>query len=122
MDSDTELTFFPDDSAHMFEWGFTLQAYRGAYHVHADGCAVARFTGFDQPWPVMVVYREGDAWMLRPWDPDEHLVVRKPSGTSVPGVPGYWPFRKLTGDEEKEVLDMIRRDTQPSGSKDRDEE
>jgi hypothetical protein len=114
MDSDTELTFFPDHSVHMLEWGFTLNHYRGAYHAHSDGCVVARFKGFDQEWPVMVAYREGDVWMLRPWDPDVRFATGTRGGATVPaGGPTYWPFRMLTGEEEKKVLGMIREYANP---------
>jgi hypothetical protein len=108
-DSDTELTFYPDHSVHMFEWGFGLSSYRGSYHVHQDGRIVARFKQFDQEWPVMVVYRDGDALMLRPWDTDVNFVMGNRGRATIPGGKRtYWPFRMITGDDEQNVLEMIK--------------
>jgi len=115
MDSDTELTFYPDRSVHMFEWGYTLSSYTGVYHAHPDGCVVAMFENFNQTWPVMVVYRDGDALLLRPWDPNVDFIMGNRAGATLPdGATSYWPFRMLTGDEEKEVLNRINKTPESS--------
>jgi hypothetical protein len=47
MDSDTELTFFPHNAVHMFEWGYALASYRGTYQITSDGKITAQFKRFD---------------------------------------------------------------------------
>jgi hypothetical protein len=109
MDSDTELTFYPDHSVHMFEWGYGLSSYFGSYDVKNDGRVVTRFKEFEQGWPVMIVYREGGTFVLRPADAGNNFVMGNRGGATIPGGKGsYWPFRMLTGEDEKEVLDMIK--------------
>jgi WD40 repeat protein len=116
MDSDTELTFYPDHTVHMFEWGFGLGSFKGSYSVGADGFVVARFAEFGEEWPVMVVYRDGDLLKLRPRDRDQDFVMGSRGGATLPAGKGsYWPFRMLTWEEEKGVLEMIESERKGAG-------
>jgi len=108
MDSDTELTFYPDGSVHMFEWGFGLMAYSGSYR-YPDGRVIVSFQEFEHGWPVMVIDRDEASLLLRPKDPHQEFVMGNRAGATLPGGKGsYWPFRMLTGDDEREVLRMIK--------------
>jgi hypothetical protein len=111
-DSDAELTFFRDGTAHLFDWGLAGQSLRGNYHLHADGCLVIWIDRFRSEWPVMVVYRDDDALRLRPLNPpiDYHEETR--ATITDPHRQSYWNFRRLTGDDERQVLELIARDKQ----------
>lgn len=108
IDGDTELTFYPDQTVHMFEWGYSLSSYRGTYRVCGD-CLVLCFTDFGWQWPAMVCYRENSALLLRPRDSAVDFVMGNRGGATMPRDKGsYWPFRMLTGDAERKVLNMIK--------------
>ena len=59
----------------------------------------------------MMLYRDGAAFMLRPADAQTDFVMGNRGGATIPGGAGsFWPFRMLTGKDEREVMDMIKRD------------
>src|SRR5437667_1903433 len=108
MDSDTEMTFFPKNVVHMFEWGFTLASYSGGYEVQPDGRIAVQLRDFRQQWPEMLLDRDVTSLLLRPADAAQGFVMGTRSGAYVSGDRGsYWPFRMLTGNDEKEVQKMI---------------
>jgi hypothetical protein len=109
MDSDTELTFFPKNVVHMFEWGYTLASYSGSYEIQPAGRITVEFKGFNQGWPDMLLDRDATSLLLRPADAAQGFVMGTRGGAYVPGDKGsYWPFRVPTANEEKEVQKMIR--------------
>ena len=109
MDSDTELTFFPRNAVHMFEWGYTLTSYSGRYDLGPDGRITVRLKGFRERWPEMLLDRDTNSLLLRPADAAQGFVMGTRGGAYVPGDKGsYWPFRMLSGNEEKEAQKMIR--------------
>jgi len=109
MDSDTEITFFPNSAVPMFEWGYTLASYSGRYEIQPSGRITIQLKGFKGPWPEMLLVRDGTSLLLRPADPSRGLVMGTRGGAYIPGEKGsYWPFRMLTAKEEKEVQKMIR--------------
>jgi hypothetical protein len=109
MDSDTELTFFPKNAVHMFEWGYTLIRYTGKYELGPGGRITVQLKAFRERWPEMLLDRDTNSLLLRPADPAQGFVMGTRGGAYVPGDQGsYWPFRMLTGDDEKEVRKMIR--------------
>jgi len=109
MDSDTELTFFPRNAVHMFEWGYTLTSYSGRYDLEPDGRITVQLKGFRERWPEMLLDRDTNSLLLRPADAAQGFVMGTRGGAYVPGDKGsYWPFRMLSGNEEKEVQKMIR--------------
>jgi hypothetical protein len=109
MDSDTEMTFFPNNAVHMFEWGFTLASYSGRYEIQPSGRITMQLKGFNERWPEMLLDRDATSLLLRPADAGQGFVMGTRGGAYVPGEKGsYWPFRMLTANEEKEVQKMIR--------------
>jgi len=109
MDSDTELTFFSGNAVHMFEWGYTLTSYSGRYELEPDGRITVQLKGFRERWPEMLLDRDTNSLLLRPADAAQGFVMGTRGGAYVPGDKGsYWPFRILTGNEEKEVQKMIQ--------------
>jgi hypothetical protein len=109
MDSDTEMTFFPKNVVHMFEWGFTLASYSGRYEIQPAGRITVQLKGFNERWPDMRLDRDATSLLLRPADAAQGFVMGTRGGAYVPGDKGsYWPFRMLTANEEKEVQKMIR--------------
>ena len=109
MDSDTEMTFFPNNAVHMFEWGLTLASYGGRYEIQPRGRITIHLEGFNERWPDMLLERDGTSLLLRPADAAQGFVMGTRGGAVIPGDKGsYWPFRMLTANEEKEVQRMIR--------------
>jgi hypothetical protein len=108
-DADAELTLFRDGSAHLFEWGLSGESLNGTYHVHPDGCVVVWIENFRTEWPVMVVYRDSDALRLRPLDPPIGYREETRATITDPNRASYWNFRLLTGDDERQVLELIKR-------------
>src|SRR5438132_5237668 len=53
MDSDTEITFLPEQRVHMTEYGYVVNSYEGSYRIDASGEVTAKFEGFRHEWPVM---------------------------------------------------------------------
>jgi hypothetical protein len=110
MDSDTELTFFANNSVYMFEWGIALMNYRGKYRIHADGTITLEFEKFNKTWPVMRIEEDSHSLLLRPAKNDVEFVMGNRGGATMPPSNNrYWPFRMLTGKDEEELLLMIRR-------------
>jgi len=109
MDSDSELTFFPNNSVHMFEWGYTLKNYTGTYQVEPTGRILIQFNEFDNDWPDMMLERDSDSLILRPAKTDQSFIMGNRGGAFLPSGKGsYWPFRMLIGEDEKQVLEMIK--------------
>lgn len=109
MDSDTEMTFFPKNRVHMFEWGYTLASYSGRYEIQPDGRITVQLAGFNERWPEMLLDRDATSLLLRPAGPGQGFVMETRAGAYVPGDRGsYWPFRMLSANEEREVLKLIR--------------
>jgi len=106
--NDTELTFFPNNAVHMFEYGYALGSYHGKYEVQPTGQISIRFVGYHHAWPDMVLGRDSISLLLQPADSNVDFVMGNRGSRTVPPVRGYWPFRMLTGDDEKDVLKMIR--------------
>ena len=110
MDSDTDITFFANGAAHMFEWGFALASYNGTYRIQSDGRISVQFNHFDKGWPDMRLERDATSLLLRPAKGDVGFVMGNRAGATMPGGGGsYWPFRMLTGADETEVLKMIKQ-------------
>jgi hypothetical protein len=108
-DSDTEITFFANGVAHMFEWGYALTSYTGTYRIQSDGRISVQFNHFDNDWPDMILERDTTSLLLRPAKGDVGFVMGNRGGATMPGTGGsYWPFRMLTGADETEVLKMIK--------------
>ncbi|HTL29508.1 MAG TPA: hypothetical protein VL282_09805 [Tepidisphaeraceae bacterium] len=110
MNSDTELAFFPNHTVEMLEWGMTATHYSGIYHVEPNGNITASFDDLQHAWPVTVLNKEGDSLILRPLADEEGFIVGLPRTASVPkAANGFWPFRMLSGDEERKVLDAMKQ-------------
>src|SRR6266436_2752992 len=100
MDSDTELTFFPRNAVHMFEWGYTLTSYSGSNELEPGGRITVQLKGFRERWPEMLLDRDTNSLLLRPGDAAQGFVMGTRGGAYVPGdQDSYWPFRMLTGNE-----------------------
>src|SRR5947209_6371128 len=75
MDSDLEITFFPDGKAHVFLCGFTLEGYTGSYQIEPDGRIVAEFKRFsDQPM-AMLLEQDDRSLLLNPADHHTRYVM-----------------------------------------------
>ena len=111
MDSDTELVFFQNSSVYMLEWGITLTRYSGTYQVQPNGQIKIQLINFERKdWPDMVLESDLDSLLLRPVNPNQGFVMGNRGGATLFKKHGsYWPFRMLTGDEEKKVLEMVER-------------
>jgi hypothetical protein len=49
----------------------------------------------------------GDTLLLRPTFPNPGLLMGE-GGAAPQGDSGFWPFRMLTGDEERKVLEQLQ--------------
>jgi hypothetical protein len=96
-DNDTELTFLLNNAVHMFQWGLALRSFTGTYALEPGGRVTLEFKGYEKKWPHMVLDQALGSLELEPEEPqknDEWL--------------GYWTFRMLAGDDEENVLKMLR--------------
>jgi len=95
-DCDTDLRFLPDLHVEMVEYGVTTATYKGTYHIDSDSQIAAKFTGFDHPWPTMVVRRKSAGLELLPADAGTGFVMGNRGSTTLPSNAGsYWPFQQI---------------------------
>jgi len=110
MNSDTELTFLPNNVAQMLEWRLSVVHYDGTYHLDRDGHITASFDDYQAKWPVTVCELQNDTLLLRPIDPDAGYLVGQQGATYIPDRDsGFWPFRMLLGDDEQKVLQRMHQ-------------
>ena len=109
MDCDTDLTFFPRGTVHMWEYGYVPTSYRGTYELSTTGRITVHFKNFPQGWPAMSLERDRQSLLLRPEDPSVSFMMGSRGGATMPGGGArYWPFRMLTDRDGKAVLKMIK--------------
>lgn len=99
MDGDSDLTFYAGGRAHMTEYGFAVNEYRGTYSVSADGIVTAVFPTFVDRWPPLELRRDATSLLLIPAKADSEFIMGNRGGAIV--TSGYWPFRPITAEEEK---------------------
>lgn len=109
MDSDTEIVFFPDQTAQMLEWGFSVTHYAGTYHLEPDGHVTATFHDYQPGWPAMILDVDGESLILRPIEDQGFIVGTRGSATIPKDANGFWPFRLIAGEDEKKVLEDLKR-------------
>ena len=109
-DCATDLAFLRDGSAYMLEWGYALTTYKGTYHISNSGKINTQFRNFRGSWPDMVLVRDQRSLLLKPADPNVGFVMGGRGGATLTGgAARYWPFRMLSGKEERAVLKMIEQ-------------
>jgi hypothetical protein len=109
MDSDTEMTLFRDQTAHLFEHGFRDRQYNGTYSLDRGGRLTATFEGRERRWPAMHLREEGGRFRLYPEDADAGFSLRDRGAAGMPRGGRFWPFAILDGEDEKQVLRRIDR-------------
>ena len=107
MDCDLEMTFFPDGSAHVFDYGLSLEGHTGSYRVEPEGRITAEFTRFSDGHMAMILQRDTNSLLLKPADHHTRYVMGNDPNE-------FWPFRPIDGDDEREVLRRVRQDLSPS--------
>lgn len=68
MDSDTEITFLPNQTVHMTEYGYVVTGYKGMYRINSKGEVTAKFDDFKHEWPIMLLQKDSISLLLRPKD------------------------------------------------------
>lgn len=107
MDSDTEITFFPNQTAHMTEYGYVVTSYMGTYHINPKGEVMAKFDDFNHEWPIMLLQKDSISLLLRP-KKGQDFVMGNRGGATIPSDKGsYWPFRPVSAREEAEIRKRI---------------
>jgi hypothetical protein len=106
-DSDTELVFFADRTVRMLEYGIAGVLYRGTFEVDPDGRVSARFAHFPADWPEMLLDRDARSLLLRPTRGDGFVMGGRGGAFIGKDQGSYWPFRRLTGADEQEVLETL---------------
>jgi len=107
-DCDTHLVFLPDGRVHMLESGYAATVYHGKYRIDDDGKIAARFEGFRGLWPEMLLNRDSRSLILKPSDPSVGFIMGGRGAAVLGGKIPYWPFRLLTGKNEKTILKIIK--------------
>jgi hypothetical protein len=109
-DSDTEITFLPEQRVHMTEYGFVVNSYDGSYRIDASGEVTAKFEDFRHEWPVMLLQKDSTSLLLRPKDPKVGFVMGNRGGATVLGDQGsYWPFRPISVQEQADVRQRLKK-------------
>lgn len=107
MDSDTEITFLSNQTAHMTEYGFVVTTYKGTYRINPKGEVTGKFDAFKPEWPIMLLRKDSISLLLRPKN-GKDFVMGNRGGATIPGGKGsYWPFRPVPGREEAEIRHRI---------------
>jgi hypothetical protein len=106
MNSDVELAFFPNNTVQMLQWGISLVHYDGQYTLDREGRIIASFDDYQAQWPMTQLELHGDTLLLRPTFPNPGLLMGE-GGAAPQSDSGFWPFRMLTGDEERKVLEQL---------------
>ena len=110
MDSDTEITFLPEQRVHMTEYGYVVNSYEGSYGIDASGEVTAKFEGFRHEWPVMLLQQDSTSLLLRPKDARISFVMGNRGGATIPGDQGsYWPFRPIPAQEQADVKRRLKK-------------
>jgi len=109
MDADTDLTFLPNGKAHMFEYGFSLIAYHGTYHINELGGVTVNFPTYKHAWPLMQLRKDSKSLLLEPKAPGTEFQMGNRGGATIQSGQGkYWPFRPVSAKAEKEIRDQIK--------------
>lgn len=107
MDCDLEITFFPGGRAHVFDYGLSLEGHTGSYRVEPEGRITAEFKRFSDGHMAMILQRDTSSLLLRPGDHHTRYVLGNDPD-------GFWPFRPIHGDDEREVITRVREDMSSS--------
>lgn len=111
MDCDTDLTFLPNGSIHMFEYGFAVSGYRGTYTMNSVGQVTVQLPTFRGPWPLMLMQKDSTSLLLMPAQNVNGIVMGNRGGATVVGGKGeYWPFRPVDATQEAYVRDRMKQD------------
>jgi len=109
-DSDTEITFLPEQRVHMTEYGYVVNSYDGSYRIDASGEIMTKFEDFRHEWPVMLLQQDSTSLLLRPKDPKVGFVMGNRGGATILGDQGsYWPFRPISEQEQVEVKQELKK-------------
>ena len=108
LDSDTEITFLPDQAIHMTEYGDGVSHFKGRSRIDPSGQITLLWEDFGHEWPVMILERDATSLRLRPSDSDQGFVMGDRSGATLQSGQGsYWPFRPVTAKEEAQIREEI---------------
>jgi hypothetical protein len=92
----------------MFEWGVSLLSFKGSYLLQPSGLIKVQFDKPKAAWLDTVLNRDAKSLLLVPAEKGQGFVMGTRGGATLPGgQASYWPFRRLTGKNEQEVLKMI---------------
>lgn len=110
MDSDTELTFLPNHTVHVTEYGYVVTGYKGMYRIDSKGEVTAKFDDFKHEWPIMLLQKDSISLLLRPKNGLDFVMGNR-GGATIPGGKGsYWSFRPVSASEETEIRRRISKD------------
>jgi hypothetical protein len=110
MDADTDLTFLPGGSAHMFEYGFAMSGYHGTYRINDKGEVTMQFPSFGHTWPIMILRRDSSSLLLQPKASGNDFVMGNRGGATIrSGQGSYWPFRPLSAADETKVREQFTK-------------
>lgn len=110
MDSDTELTFLPNQTVHMTEYGYVVTGYKGIYRINSKGEVTAKFDDFKHEWPIMLLQKDSISLLLRPKNGLDFVMGNRGGATILGGKGSYWPFRPVSASEETEIRRRIGKD------------